>query len=49
VHQTTGRSRGIKRQKDELQRRICRAVCAGEIMLLAAQAIFLGDWRSELP
>jgi hypothetical protein len=31
--------------KDELERRLCRAVCAGEITLPAAQAIFLGDWR----
>jgi hypothetical protein len=32
-------------QKDELERRTCRAVCAGEITLPAAQAIFFGDWR----
>jgi hypothetical protein len=32
-------------EKDELERRICREVCAGEITLPAAQAIFLGDWR----
>jgi hypothetical protein len=31
-------------RKDELERRICRAVCTGEITLPAAQAIFLGDW-----
>jgi hypothetical protein len=33
-------------QKDELERRICRAVCAGELALPAGQAMFLGDWRS---
>jgi hypothetical protein len=32
-------------RKDELERRICRAVCAGRLALPAAQAIFLGDWR----
>ena len=32
-------------QKDELERRVCRPVCAGEISRSAAQAIFLGDWR----
>jgi hypothetical protein len=30
-------------RKDELERRMCRAVCGGEITLPAAQAIFLGD------
>jgi hypothetical protein len=35
-------------RKDALERRICRAVCAGRLTLPAAQAIFLGDWRSEL-
>jgi hypothetical protein len=34
-------------QKDELGRRICRAVCAGRLTLPAAQAIFLGDWRNH--
>jgi hypothetical protein len=33
-------------QKDELERRICRAVCASRLTLPAAQAIFLGDWRN---
>ncbi len=32
-------------RKDELERRLCRAVCAGEIALPAAQATFLGDLR----
>jgi hypothetical protein len=36
-------------RKDELERRVCRAVCAGRLTLPAAQAIFLGNnWRSEL-
>lgn len=34
-------------QKDRLERRLCRAVCAGGISLKAAQAIFLGDWRAQ--
>jgi hypothetical protein len=33
-------------QKDKLERRLCRALCAGRISLKAAQAIFLGDWRA---
>jgi hypothetical protein len=34
------------KRKDELERRMCRTVCAGEIALPAAQAVFLGDWRN---
>ncbi len=34
-------------QKDRLERRLCRAVCAGRISLPAAQAVFLGDWRAQ--
>ena len=34
--------------KDRLEDEMCREVCAGEISLPAAQAIFLGDWRSRL-
>jgi hypothetical protein len=34
-------------RKDELERRMCRAVCDGQLTLPAAQAIFLGDWRAE--
>jgi hypothetical protein len=33
-------------QKDELERRMRRAVCVDEITLPAAQAVFLGDWRN---
>jgi hypothetical protein len=33
-------------RKDELERRIYRAVCTGEITLPTVPAIFLGDWRS---
>jgi hypothetical protein len=32
-------------EEAKARRRICREVCAGEITLPAAQAIFLGDWR----
>lgn len=34
--------------KDQLEDRLRREVCSGQMTLPAAQAVFLGDWRSRL-